>query len=229
MGCYVGESARTGYDRGAEHEEALRTLNPESPLVEHSLEHHANQPPRFQMKVLTFIKTNIMRQATEAAKIQGLEGGNLLNRRGEWGHNLPPKLVLEDTPGEMFPATGHKRKKAKEMVPVESTEGDKVQHNQPECSDASRVPRTTIYTEDGSRPKKPRLEAKTKVDARPKLAPTRAASKSVKEMILIMRQKQIGKAQGSNQMFDGAENSAGLSNSDPAPDDESNTAPKFPR
>ena len=37
---YVGESARTAFDRGLEHFTALKNLSEESPLVEHSLAAH---------------------------------------------------------------------------------------------------------------------------------------------------------------------------------------------
>ena len=38
-----------------------------------------------------------MRQATEAHHIGLNAGNNVLNRKGEWGQNLPPKLVVEGT------------------------------------------------------------------------------------------------------------------------------------
>ena len=57
----MGESARTAFDRGLEHFNALKTMNKESPLVEHSLEAHGNKVPRFMMEVLKYPKTNLMR------------------------------------------------------------------------------------------------------------------------------------------------------------------------
>ena len=87
------------------------------------------------------MKSNIMRQATEAVLIQHHAGSNLLNRRGEWGQNLPPKLVVEDdfdgqNPGDGGGATKKKRKKQQktavaingenEVVVVRSPEADRV-------------------------------------------------------------------------------------------------------
>ena len=90
VGRYVGESARALYDRAREHMAALRTLNKESPLVEHHLKEHSSiETPSFSLKAIKFFKANLMRQATEAVLIQEKEGTNLLNRRGEWGQNLP--------------------------------------------------------------------------------------------------------------------------------------------
>ena len=114
----VGESGRTAFDRGLEHGDALRTLNQESPLVEHSLEAHADRVASFQMEVVSFHKTNLMRQATEAIRIQMMEGGNILNRRGEWGQNLPPKLVVDDQTGDMINAPKSNKRKVQHNIPT---------------------------------------------------------------------------------------------------------------
>ena len=93
---YFGESARTSFDRGLEHLMALRRMNKESPLVEHHLEEHPQQEPEFSMKVLKFIPKPLERQCQEAVLIDEYQGMKIMNRRGEWGQNLPPKLTLED-------------------------------------------------------------------------------------------------------------------------------------
>ena len=49
------------------------------------------------MNIVAYPKTALQRQATEAHHITLNENNNLLNRRGEWGQNLPPKLVVEGT------------------------------------------------------------------------------------------------------------------------------------
>ena len=97
--CYYGESARTLFDRGQEHLKALKSKNLESPLWEHQTLEHGSQIPEFKMEALSFISSALVRQTTEARKI--LENGhqNLMNRKGEWGQNLPPKLAMEDQDG----------------------------------------------------------------------------------------------------------------------------------
>ena len=93
---YVGESARTAFDRGSEHLEALRKGNQESPLVEHNKEAHKGEPSMFKMEVVAYPRSNLQRQALEASMIQSKSAGTkLLNRRGEWGQNLPPQLTFE--------------------------------------------------------------------------------------------------------------------------------------
>ena len=91
---YIEESAITAIDREAEHHSALRTLNEESPLVEHSLKAHRDKATSFKIRVLKFCRTNLMRQALQAYRIQARVGMNLLNRRGALGQNLPPSWSL---------------------------------------------------------------------------------------------------------------------------------------
>ena len=92
---YVGESARTPFDRGAEHLKLMEREDPESPAVEHTQEMHPGQETSFSMEVISFPKTTLQRQAMEGHYIGLNEGQNLLNRRGEWGQNLPPKMIVQ--------------------------------------------------------------------------------------------------------------------------------------
>ena len=91
---YWGESARTGYDRGWEHWNALKRNNKESPLVEHMLEDHPNVPYSYAMEVVSNQARPLSRQVEEAANIEFFRGHKILNRRGEWGQNLPQKLAI---------------------------------------------------------------------------------------------------------------------------------------
>ena len=94
---YVGETARTSYDRCLEHVKAMEAMDENSPLVEHALEQHQGATPEVMMKIISFEKSNLQRQAGEYQHMQVYAGkGTLLNRRGEWGQNLPPKLVFEE-------------------------------------------------------------------------------------------------------------------------------------
>ena len=76
---YIGESARTSFDRGAEHLAALRTSNIESPLVEHCYDHHQGIRQEFRMKVLAFPRTTMSRQCMEGHEINKLEPGTFMN------------------------------------------------------------------------------------------------------------------------------------------------------
>ena len=91
---YIGESARTLFDRGQEHLKAHKTRNPESVLVEHELQHHQRQIVDWSMEAVSFTGSNLVRQAKECQLIQ-MSTARLLNRRREWGQNLPPKLTTD--------------------------------------------------------------------------------------------------------------------------------------
>ena len=108
---YIGESAHCGFDRGQEHIKAMESEDQESPLVEHRDTEHPGREIRFKMIVKEFPRTTMMRQCLEAHHIETLgKTCAILNRRGEWGQNLPPKLVLE---GDNIPEIGKNRKRAR--------------------------------------------------------------------------------------------------------------------
>ena len=92
---YYGESARTCFDRGVKHLTALEKMDLESPLVEHHAQDHPQEEPRFEMKAKSFHDEPLHRQCEEAHLIEAFTGAKIMNRKGEWGHNLPPKLSIE--------------------------------------------------------------------------------------------------------------------------------------
>merc|ERR1711954_427636 len=91
---YIGETSRSSFHRGWEHQVAIQKRSKESPLIEHWEEAHKNQEPRFSMKVEGYYQQPLYRQTREGQLISDYQGGTLLNRRGEWGQNLPPKLEI---------------------------------------------------------------------------------------------------------------------------------------
>ena len=62
------------------------------------------------MIVSCYPRSALLRQATEAHQIGLNSSNNVLNRRGEWGQNIPPKLVLE---GSEEAKTGANKKRNK--------------------------------------------------------------------------------------------------------------------
>ena len=92
---YYGESARTSFDRGSEHLSALEKMDKESPLVEHHTDDHSGQDPWFEMKVKSVHDKPLHRQCEEAHLIENFSGQKIMNRKGEWGQNLPPRLTIE--------------------------------------------------------------------------------------------------------------------------------------
>ena len=49
------------------------------------------------MKVTRIHDSALQRQVEEGFSIGNYKGDTLLNRKGEWGNNLPPKLIVEDS------------------------------------------------------------------------------------------------------------------------------------
>ena len=92
---YFGESARSGFQRGLEHYKALQNEDGKSPLVKHWKEEHGSQEWAFQMKIMASHKTPLLRQATEGYNISTFKGNLILNSKGEWRGNLPPRMVVE--------------------------------------------------------------------------------------------------------------------------------------
>ena len=80
---YFGESARTCFDRGLEHQSAIDKLDKESPLVEHHVEDHPDQAPWFSMKLKSMHHQPLHRQCEEAHLIENFKGTKIMNRKGE--------------------------------------------------------------------------------------------------------------------------------------------------
>ena len=65
------------------------------------VEHHVSAHPgitqiSYEMKVTKVECRNLYRQAREGLQIETSKADTLLNSRGDWGQNLPPKLVVEN-------------------------------------------------------------------------------------------------------------------------------------
>ena len=55
---------------------------------------------KYSMKVTRIHDSALQRQVEEGFSIGNYKGVTLLNRKGEWGNNLPPKLIVEDSTQE---------------------------------------------------------------------------------------------------------------------------------
>ena len=97
---YIGESDSTSYDRGGDHLKALNSKDETNPLVEHWQNSHQGVEWRYTMKVTKVHDSALQRQVEEGFSIGNYRGDTLLNRKGEWGNNLPPKLIVEDSSQE---------------------------------------------------------------------------------------------------------------------------------
>ena len=94
---YLGESARTMYDRGAEHLNDLLTQAKGKPLWEHVREDHDGeiQTSWFRMKLVKKSRSALQRQIREALEIEGSGAEVVLNRKGEWNGSRIPRIRVE--------------------------------------------------------------------------------------------------------------------------------------
>ena len=95
---YIGESGRSGYERGREHVEDLNNLNETSHLLKHYILEHQDEMKVEQMEFGMRIRSNftraIERQISEAVAIncEKRKGTKLLNSKGEYNRCTIPRL-----------------------------------------------------------------------------------------------------------------------------------------
>ena len=136
---YWGESYRSMWDRLQEHLAALRGKNRESPLYEHQEDvHGGEEEPNFKLKILGFFKKPLQRQTMEGLLIGGAEEGSYMNRRGEWGQNLPPKLEVTDPDDDWRPNSNHNPEKVKRKARGQGPSQGKVKVSQEEPSQVKK-------------------------------------------------------------------------------------------
>ena len=92
---YIGESGRTGFDRGLDHIKAISKGDTSNACAKHQVESHQGMPWNFSMKVLKTSKYPLERQTYEGRLVEDFQGDEILNQKGEWGCNLPPTLTTE--------------------------------------------------------------------------------------------------------------------------------------
>ena len=93
---YIGESARTSYDRGVDHLRSVERRDQDHPMVSHYREVHPEVDQVWmEMKVVSHQEKNLYRQSLEGHLISTFKGDHLLNGRGDCGQNMPPTLEVE--------------------------------------------------------------------------------------------------------------------------------------
>ena len=95
---YIGETARSSYERGIEHCKDLEYFRNRSHMLKHIVLRHQDMQPKeveFRMKVCSQHKTAFERQITEAVLIRNNSGPGLLNSKLEYNRCYIPKIVIE--------------------------------------------------------------------------------------------------------------------------------------
>ena len=62
------------------------------------MESHQGEPWDFKMSVIRSHKYPLQRQSHEGRLIEDFKGQEVMNQKGEWGCNLPPKLQTDSQP-----------------------------------------------------------------------------------------------------------------------------------
>ena len=92
---YLGETARSLWDRTGEHLTALRDRKPESAFWKHQVNVHGGLgEPKFTIKVLGKYKTAAERQVREALLINNNRFDYLLNSKAEYGSNAVARQIV---------------------------------------------------------------------------------------------------------------------------------------
>ena len=90
----MGESARSGYERGCEHQYDYETESKESHMFKHfTMEHQNDEKPKFSMKIVKTHQSALNRQIHEAIMILSNESV-ILNSRGEYNRCPLPRLSV---------------------------------------------------------------------------------------------------------------------------------------
>ena len=95
---YIGESARSAYERGANHLNDRKSLDLGSHMLKHAIQCHGGADPeqiKFHMRVLQFHKSSLERQIDEAVKIQLNRQYNILNSKSEYNRSSIPRLGVK--------------------------------------------------------------------------------------------------------------------------------------
>ena len=97
---YVGETARSIYERAKEHCEAFRSRDQDSHILKHWTLHHGSEGhPEFTMKVVHHHRSALSRQVGEAIRIRK-RGGVTLNSKSEYNRCKITRLSLEQAEEE---------------------------------------------------------------------------------------------------------------------------------
>ena len=69
-------------------------MDEESPMIEHLKEYHEGAPPNFKVEMMKNFARPLQRQIYEGIMINANKAITM-NRKREWGQNLPPKFEIE--------------------------------------------------------------------------------------------------------------------------------------
>ena len=121
-GVYVGESARSLYERAKEHHDDELNMKEDSHRMKHWVLDHPNlpDPPKFKMKIVSSYRDPLTRQVGEAVRIE-MRGGNTLNSKTEYNRCRLPRLTIDQEVWQVM------KRKEKEILDEETRKLEEIQ------------------------------------------------------------------------------------------------------
>merc|ERR1711954_206549 len=93
---YFGETSKSMFERIDQHRKQIEKRDNNSPMIEHHEEtHREDEKPEFKVEMVRSFQKPLERQVFEGIKIAASKAIPM-NRKGEWGQNLPPKFEFEE-------------------------------------------------------------------------------------------------------------------------------------
>ena len=95
---YIGESARSVYERSREHLSDMEQLKPCTHLLKHLLDVHEGEERseiQFGIKVIKYTRSSFERQILESVIIQQERHHHLLNSKAEYNRSAVPRLATK--------------------------------------------------------------------------------------------------------------------------------------
>ena len=95
---YIGESARSCYERGGEHIYDCKQILPKSHILKHTIQHHEGEDYEsvsFLMKAIKFHKSSYERQIHESVMIQNNRKHHLLNSKSEFNRYALQRITIK--------------------------------------------------------------------------------------------------------------------------------------
>ena len=95
-GVYVGETARSVYERAGEHWQDVKADKLESHMLKHWHTDHAQETgqPKFKIRIVKTCTDALSRQISESVRID-LRGSNVINSKTEYSRCRIPRLTID--------------------------------------------------------------------------------------------------------------------------------------